>query len=272
MPVRKVGCIPNISIHRDSGKVISPIVPFRPSQSRDLGSNHLFAKDFDWCEAIFSRCLKCERFSLMDRDVTAWSRSVSSSASKPTDSDSELARLIADGDVEAWDRFFDRYSGWAYRFSYCHLNRNHADAEDLCSDILMVAAGSIDKFDVTRGSLDVWLLGLARHRLAKFCRRRHVEIPSSPDFSSNISEEENFQSITDRILTRESVNRALASLPERQSTVLIEKYVEEYSMEEIARIEGTTEKAVESLLSRARKSFRIALRGLVEISERGAVK
>lgn len=205
----------------------------------------------------------------MDPEMTVWAKKRSDMETGITDNDAELASRISDGDVDAWDRFFDRYSRWAYRFAFGHLNGNHADSEDLCSDILMVAAGSIGRYDATRGSLDVWLLGLARHRLSRFCRRRHMENPSVSEIPPTFTRDDSLEKITDDMLTRESVNRALASLPERQSSVLIEKYVDEYSVDEIARIEGTTPKAVESLLSRARVSFRAALEGLIEIAGRG---
>jgi RNA polymerase sigma-70 factor (ECF subfamily) len=206
----------------------------------------------------------------MQHEIGTWVRNMAVAKLETPDCDTALARRISGGDVQAWDEFFNRYSGWAYRFAYGHLNGNHADAEDLCSDILMVAAGSIGKYDATRGSLDVWLLGIARHRFARFCRRRHLELPTVPEAAIGSEQDDrDLESITNDMLTRESVNRALASLPERQSTVLIEKYVEEYSMEEIARIEGTTPKAIESLLSRARRSFRAALETVIEVAERG---
>lgn len=74
-------------------------------------------------------------------------------AELPSDPDGVLARRIAAGDVQAWDRFYAKYFNWAYRFAYWHLYGRHADAEDLCCDILMTAAQSIGGFDVRRGTV-----------------------------------------------------------------------------------------------------------------------
>ena len=188
---------------------------------------------------------------------------VSSDASS---SDEALARHIATGDVAAWDEFFDRYASWAYRFAYHHLASNHADAEDLCSDILMTVAKCMRQYDESRGSLDVWLLGVARHRLARFCRRRRREAPLMPDaVEAGANPEEVVpDSRVDASLTRQIVNRALASLPQRQAAVLVGKYVVGYTVEELARSHDITPKAVESLLSRARAGFRHAFRELLE--------
>lgn len=182
------------------------------------------------------------------------------------ETDRSMARAVSRGDVRAWDDFFDRYSSWVYRFAYHHLGGNHADAEDLCSDILMTAAGSIKSYDATRGSLDVWLLGIARHRLARFCRRRRMELPLIPDLAdTSPAEDPNArEDFTEELLTRDVVNRALFSLPQRQASALIGKYVDGYSIEELARLGRSTPKAVESLLSRARSAFRLALDELLE--------
>ena len=175
-------------------------------------------------------------------------------------SDQGLARRIAGGDTQAWDDFFDTYFPWAYRFAYRHLGGNRADAEDLCSDILMTAARCIRRFDPSRGTLDLWLLGIARHRLARFCRKRRTECPLVLDATEapNNLETSIPAEALDAAFTREAVNRALASLPQRQAAVLVGKYVAGYTVEELARTQGVTSKAVESLLSRGRASFRHA--------------
>lgn len=178
--------------------------------------------------------------------------------------DQELATRIAVGDTDAWDRFFDRFSPWAYRFAYRHLNNNRADAEDLCSDIILTAAKSIGKYDASRGDLDAWVHGLARHRLSRFCRSRRVELPLVPDL---VDEAHDLETATldqaDRLGVADAVNRALASLPERQASALVAKYVEGCTTQEMAASSDISVKAVESLLVRARASFRSAFNRLL---------
>ena len=180
------------------------------------------------------------------------------------DSDEALARRIAKGDTDAWDRFFDRYSPWAYRFAYRHLRGNNADAEDLCSDIMLTAAKSVGTFDRERGDLDAWVYGLARHRLSRFCRSRRIELPLIPDLIDQSSDSDStYSSLADKIQVRDVVNRALASLPERQAAALVAKYVEGYTTDELAQRIQSSPKAVESLLVRARAAFRTAFTGLL---------
>lgn len=139
------------------------------------------------------------------------------------------------------------------------MNCNHADAEDLCSIIMIAAARSIGKFNSKKGSLDAWMFGLARKRLAQFCRDRRMHFPLIPDVSdqSSATETTHVYNVDDALL-KDVVNRAISVLPERQASVLIAKYVDGYSTDELAEIMGSTNKAVESLLGRARIAFRSA--------------
>ena len=179
----------------------------------------------------------------------------------PAKSDQALAKAVASGDPSAVHALFDRFSSWTYRFAYYHLSRNSVDAEDLCSDILLAAMRSINTFDVTRGSLDAWVLGVARHQLFRFYRRRHLDLPFIPEIVENDSTQDvgAVNELEDKTLMSDAVNRALASLAERQVEAFAGKYVEGYSTEELARLMGTSPSAVESLLVRARNAFRAAL-------------
>jgi RNA polymerase sigma-70 factor, ECF subfamily len=187
------------------------------------------------------------------------------------DADEALVRRIVSGDSYAWEQFFNRYFAWTYRFAFIHLNSNRADAEDLCSDILMAAVKSTKQFIRSRGTLDSWLLGIARHRLAHFCRGRKIEMPLIPEIVSDDRNQELSvaEATGEAVLMRDVVNRALASLSERQAEVLVGKYVKGFSVEELARSAETTPMAIESLLSRARTAFRLAFSALWRESMEG---
>ena len=61
--------------------------------------------------------------------------------------------------------------------------------------------------------------------------------------------------------TRAEVRRAMDQLPDQYRLVLEWKYLDKLSVREIAERCGTTEKAAESILFRARREFRDQLRG-----------
>lgn len=201
----------------------------------------------------------------MGQEISLANESIYPQTNGQPDSDLALVSKMLTGNGEAWTDFYQRYLVWIYRFAYYNLGRRHADAEDLCSEILMTAAKGISNFDSKRGNLDAWVLGVAKDSLRRFCRRRSMEILSDAraidlNAPSTGSDEE--------ALRRIAVNRALACLPERQASALVDKYVGGYSTEELASMNGTTPKAMESLLTRARESFRTALTRLFDHAER----
>lgn len=201
----------------------------------------------------------------MDQEIGLQKEWVSVEIWDGNSSDADIAGSIVDGDTQAWNRFFNRYSAWVYRFSYYHLNKNHADAEDLSSDILLAAARSMHTYDPLRGSLDVWLLGLAKRRLSRFCKLRSREIPIIPEYAetNDLPCNDGMSSLTDQLAVKDAVNRTLGVIPENHASALIGKYVEGYTTEELARIRNTTPKAMESLLTRARNSFKAVFNDLL---------
>ena len=64
--------------------------------------------------------------------------------------------------------------------------------------------------------------------------------------------------------TRQVVNEALAKLPWDYRQVLILKYVEELSVQEISQIMDRSPKSIEGLLTRSRKALQTDLAGLRE--------
>lgn len=128
----------------------------------------------------------------------------------------------------------------------------------------MTAARATRGSDSRRGSLDSWLLGLARHSLARFCRQRGQATPLVSEGEQANPGPGPIALPEDASLLPDSVNRALASLSASQAEALMGKYVWGYSVEELARRAGMSEKAVESLLSRGRSGFRAAFRRLLD--------
>jgi len=61
-----------------------------------------------------------------------------------------------------------------------------------------------------------------------------------------------------------SVRTAIAALPARQRMALVLAKYEDLPYEEVARVLGTSEKAIKSMIHRARESLRVSLSGFLE--------
>jgi RNA polymerase sigma-70 factor (ECF subfamily) len=126
----------------------------------------------------------------------------------------------------------------------------------------------IKSFDLQKGTIESWLIGIARNNLALEMRQR----ASQPRLNSDVSrylEKIDSEPLPDEILERketaEIVRKAMGKLETKESKVLRAKYIDQLSAKEIAGQMEMTEKAVHSLLYRARNSLREKLKDVMEL-------
>jgi RNA polymerase sigma-70 factor (ECF subfamily) len=180
--------------------------------------------------------------------------------------DGALLLSLRRGEPGAARALLERHLEALYEFAHWRLAGDRAATEDLVQDTLVVALEKLERFD-GRSSLHAWLVGIARNKLRERRRaergRRAVPIDellesADPEIERVLAEVER-EPLPDGVLeeeeTRELVGAALSSLPPEYRRALVAKYVDELSVAEIARAAGKSEKAVESLLTRARTAF-----------------
>jgi RNA polymerase sigma-70 factor (ECF subfamily) len=105
-----------------------------------------------------------------------------------------------------------------------------------------------------------WLIGIARHHLAKFYRERHRGEGSWHDGIRPIdplADHHGLQAATVGV----DIRTALQSLPALQQAVLIFRFMDGLSVREVADQIGRSVPATESILRRARAQFERAYRG-----------
>lgn len=188
--------------------------------------------------------------------------------------DKRLCRRVLAGDREAFDEFFEAYFPGLYRFAMARLGQDHDDAEEVAQASLCKA---VSKLHTYRGeaSLYSWLCAFCRHEISAHYRRLgrspRLELlaEESPDFRAALeslagtTRNEPEQSVHRREVAR-LVQAILDGLPPHYGDVLEWKYFEDLKVNEIATRLGTTAKAAESLLTRARVAFRDAIAAMGE--------
>jgi len=180
-----------------------------------------------------------------------------------------LARRIVAGDRAAFRSLFDLYFPRLYRYARARLAGEREDVRDVVQQTFCRA---IEKLGTYRGeaALFTWFcqicnrLILDRQRARGIEARRLVHFEDSPQvqavldaLTSGAADRPEFEAWRGDV--GRLVQATLDRLPERHAKVLEWKYVEELSVEDIARRLAVAPKAAESVLTRARQSFRAAI-------------
>ena len=177
--------------------------------------------------------------------------------------DRTLAARAIRGDDQAFDELFEIYFPRLFRFALRRVADEDA-AEDIVQSTLIKAMRSLSSW---RGeaSLFTWLCTICRHEVHDHWRRlgRHPElmpIDDAPEVRAALEALSAGGDSPERALERAEIAGAvqlvLDHLPGRYGDVLEWKYAHGLSVAEIAARLGTSIKAAESTLTRARLAFR----------------
>lgn len=179
--------------------------------------------------------------------------------------DKKLAKRVLAGDRQAFDELCTEYMPKLYRFASMKL-RDDALVEEALQLTLSAAARYMHSY---RGeaSLYTWLTTICRREMAKLLQREdryHEPLQSWQDDQLLRSVIESFEAPDseqpDQLVYRQEliglIQAVLDRLPGQQGDALEMKYVEGLGSKEIARRLDMSDKAVQSLLARARGAFR----------------
>lgn len=177
----------------------------------------------------------------------------------PDWSEVELLAAAAAGRPDAVRTLLDDAGPVVYGFLFARVGGDEATAEDLLQDTFLEATRSARTF---RGdaALTTWLCAIARRRLARhYEAERRAEIARSGLVALAGEAAETYEQIEKPFERRDEVIRALGALPALHRQVLVLKYLDELSVEQVADQIGRSRVQVQSLLQRARDGLRRAM-------------
>ena len=163
-----------------------------------------------------------------------------------------LQAAVLAGDESAWRTWYDESADALYAYIAWRCGGLRDAADEIAQDVWLTAVRRLPTFDPAAGSFLGWLRGIAARTLAnrfRYDRRREGLTLRRPAHEAADAE-------VGRRERAERVAATLAAMPEKYEAVLRAKYLDASSVAEIAADLGLSEKAVESLLSRARAAFR----------------
>ena len=149
-------------------------------------------------------------------------------------------------DEDAFERLLDRYQEKVFRLAVSML-KDAARAEEVTQDIFLKLWQALPAYD-GRAALSTWLYAIARNTCLSALRsesyRRTLPLdqsaePCTPETASKTLE----------------IEQLLARLPEIQRQAITLFYLQERSVEEVARMLDLPEGTVKSHLHRARRTL-----------------
>lgn len=166
-----------------------------------------------------------------------------------------LRDAVVAGNEAAWREWFDaEYSSLeSYVLWRCASLRELAD--DVIQETWLNAVRRLRAFDPAAGSFQQWLCGIATNVLRNQLRSLRRKASRAQSLDGDVAATDDAGRQRER---SERIAVALAELPDRYEAVLRRKYLDGHSVAQMATDWNETEKAVESLLSRARAAFREA--------------
>ncbi len=190
------------------------------------------------------------------------------------DTEREIAEGLQEGDRQAWLQLYEAYAECLWNNVARLMGFDCPAVADVVQETFLAAARSAKNFDSRRGSLWIWLWGIARRQIALYYRKQHPKtilirvkkwwaalggekidwINAKEDAPPEVLEARELAGL---------IRFALIQLPDEYQTLLLAKYVDGQSVNKIAEELDCSPVAVTSKLARARKTFRMAFGKLI---------
>ena len=182
-----------------------------------------------------------------------------------SDDEARLAARMASGDEQAFVTLFRQYQGPVYRFVR-QMGGSAETAEDVTQEVFIALMEGSGRFDTERGSLKVYLYGIARNLLRRQIRKQSshpvVELDQLPETGPAATAPDALADL-ERAEALASLRRAIISLPAHYREVIVLCELHEMRYEDAALIVNCPLGTIRSRLSRARRV--LARRCLVEL-------
>jgi RNA polymerase sigma-70 factor, ECF subfamily len=182
----------------------------------------------------------------------------------PNPTDEELMAQVQRRDREAFTRLLDRHLAGLQKF-LIRTTGNGADADEVAQEAFLRIWTRADSWQPDRVRFTTWLFRIARNLAIDRHRRRRET--NDEDLEQIVDDAPDTAHTIDAERRRKMMQNAIAQLPERQRTALVLCHFDGMSNPDAAAVLDVSVDALESLLSRARRSLKNALRPLIETRE-----
>lgn len=172
----------------------------------------------------------------------------------PLPDEPQLVRQAKAGNSEAFGQLYDAYLERIYRFVYFRVE-DQQTAEDITSQVFLKAWENLGRFQIGGTPFLAWLYTIAHNAVIDHYRTRKVTAALEDVRLSDPGHAEAVENGIDSAVEMNSIKIALQTLTDDQRQVLVLKFIDEMSNEEIARHLGKREGAIRALQMRGLKAL-----------------
>jgi RNA polymerase sigma-70 factor (ECF subfamily) len=188
----------------------------------------------------------------------------------PLADEPQLVRQAKTGDSEAFGALYDAYLERIYRFVYFRVE-DQQTAEDITSQVFLKAWENLGRFHIGGAPFLAWLYTIAHNAVIDYYRTRKVTAALDDVRLSDPGHAEVVENGIDSAVEMDSIKIALQTLTDDQRQVLLLKFIDEMSNEEIARHLGKREGAIRALQMRGLKALAKRLAEKINYEQREPV-
>lgn len=182
----------------------------------------------------------------------------------------EDTRLVAEAkqNSAAYDLLYKKYAEKVFNYFWYRVGHDKETADDLTQETFIKAFQKLSTYEIRGYSYLTYLLKIAHNILINYYRdnKVHDELDSLEEVPVTIKEN------LDNSIDAEHLWLDVQKLPLLEKEVILLKYRKDMDADEIAKIIGKSENAVNLLLSRARKRLKKFSQDLPAISDLPDIK
>lgn len=157
---------------------------------------------------------------------------------------------------EKFREIYDNNFNYVYSFVLARMSGDEKATEELVQDTFLAAWRNLEAF-LHKSSYRTWLCGIAKNKIFECYRKQYSKGSELLDLDEAGRLPSDFD-IENIVINNETKNMVICILKQINpvySSCLTMKYIDDYSVKEIAKILNRTPKAVDGILQRAKKCF-----------------
>lgn len=166
-----------------------------------------------------------------------------------------IARAVC-GEPGAFSELYLKYHPAVLKYTYS-LVGNRQEAEDVSAETFLRAWKAVEHFDDRGYSILPWLLKIAHNHVIKNAKRRPrtADVDELADFLVDEDPKKSPELVAELNLSSCSLRQALLALPMNQRQVVMLRFLEELSHDEVKRIVGKSNGAIRVMQHRALRTL-----------------